>query len=840
MVFVCISAANYSSPIIYEFKMMFKRDILMRFNYQGFTKSNGVISFMKRVLFLTVILLVSSYNLFSQTGSVSGIIYDKVSGVTLTNVDVYIESTSQKSVTDLRGNFLIENVNPGKYDLKFYHDGYKSGIIPVTVEAKKTVIVEIKLTPSEITTGEITVTSVRYETILKDVPLPMEIVSEDEISKKPYQTISDALDNKPGLSVTRDGIWASDISIRGLSKANVVMNVDGNRVETATDISARLSLVDINDIDRIEVIKGGVSSLYGTGAFGGVVNIFTKNGDFSNKFIYGSSLIGGYNSVNKSPGGYLSFYASNQKFFAKVSGSIRDARNTMTPKGELPNSQFKDNNISANLGVRPLNNHEFRLSYQRYEAIDAGLPGGGTLFPATAVVKYPKENRDMVSGEYSIKNLIKPLKKLSLKYFYQSIFRDVENIPNQISSIKTTSGKLKQKVYVLSITPNARHYTNGMQFKADWEIGKYNYLITGIDMWRRALDSKREKNQKIENYDTTTGNITSTILKTIGEKPIPDADYTSMGAYVQDEYRALNDKLKVNAGGRVDKIRVTNSTTLQPVYEIVNGTRNNTPTGQKTIWNARETDDISWSANIGALYSLTKNYDVTLNLSRSFRSPSLEERYQYIDLGSSLRVGNPDLAPEKGMFGDLGFRVWRDKVTFSGNVFYNSFEDLVTEIPGTYENKPAFIKTNVGQARLYGYDFEFMYNFIKSFVAYGSLSYVRGEDTENKTNLPFIPPLNGRIGLKFSVHNYVNFDLNTALFDKQDFTAAGELNTPGYTVFNIGISSIPLKYKFLSCQLFAGVENILDKEYRNHLSSNRGVIVDEPGRNFYAKVKLDF
>lgn len=795
---------------------------------------------MKRFLFLTVILLVSSYNIFSQTGSVSGIIYDKVSGVTLTSVDVYIESTLQKSVTDLRGNFLIENVNPGNYDLQFYHDGYKSGRAAIKIESGKVTQIEIRLIPSEITTGEITVTSVRYETMLKDVPLPMEIVSEDELLKKPYQSVSDALDNKPGLSVTRDGIWSSDISIRGLSKGNVVLNVDGNRIETATDISARLSLVDINDIDRIEVIKGGVSSLYGTGAFGGVVNIFTKNGDFSNKFIYGSSFIGGYNSVNKSPGGYLSLYASNQKFFAKVSGSIRDARNTMTPKGELTNSQFKDNNISANLGVRPIKNHEFRLSYQRYEAIDAGLPGGGTLFPVNAIVKYPKENRDMVSGEYRIKDLLKPLKNLSVKYFYQSILRDVENIPNQISYIRTPSGKIKQKVNVLSITPNARHYTNGMQFKADWIIGKYNFLITGIDMWRRALDSRRERNQRIENYDTTSGNITSTVLKTIGEKPIPDADYTSMGAYVQDEYRALNDKLKVNAGGRIDKIRVTNSSVLQPVYEIVNGVRNNYPTGQKIIWNARETDDLSWSANIGGIYSLTKNYDVTLNLSRSFRSPSLEERYQYIDLGSSLRVGNPDLAPEKGIFGDAGLRVWRDNVTFTGNVFYNSFEDLVTEIPGTYENKPAYIKTNVGQARLYGYDFEFMYNFVKSFVAYGTLSYVRGEDTENKTNLPFIPPLNGRLGIKFSVYNYVNFDVNTALFDKQDYTAAGELNTPGYAVFNLGISSIPIKYGFLSCQLFAGVENILDKEYRNHLSSNRGIIVDEPGRNVYAKIKVDF
>jgi len=795
---------------------------------------------MKRILFLTVLLLISSYSLFSQTGSVTGVIYDKISGVTLSGVDVLIESTSQKSVTDLRGNFLFEKVKPGNYSLQFYHDGYKSGRVSVSAESEKAVYVEIQMVPSEITTGEITVTSVRYETILRDVPLPMEIVSDDEIMKKPYQTISDALDNKPGLSVTREGIWASDISIRGLSRANVILNVDGNRIETATDISARLSLVDINDVDRVEVIKGGVSSLYGTGAFGGVVNIYTKNGDFSNKFIYGSSLISGYNSVNKSPSGWLSLFASNKKFFAKVSGSIRDAKNTMTPSGELPNSQFKDNNVSVNLGVRPINNHEFRLSYQRYEAIDVGLPGGGTLFPLSAVVKYPKENRDMVSGEYSIKNLIKPLKNISVKYFYQSILRDVENIPNQTAIVKTPSGKIKQKVYVLSITPNARHYTNGLQFKADWEIGKYNNLITGVDVWMRALDSKREKKQRIENYDTTSGNITSTILKTTGEKPIPDADYRSIGGYVQDEFKALDDKLKINLGGRVDQIRVTNSTTLQPVYDITNGVRNNSPAGQKILWTSNEASDVSWSANLGALYSLTKNYDITLNVSRSFRSPSLEERYQYIDLGSYIRVGNPNLTPEKGMFGDLGFRVWRDNVTFSGNVFYNSFENLVTEIPGTYDNRSAYIKTNVGQARLYGYDFEFMYNIIKSFVVYGSLSYVRGEDTENKVNLPLIPPLNGKAGVKFTVHNYVNFDINTALFDKQENTAAGELNTPGYAVFNAGISSIPIKYKFFACQIFAGVENIFDKDYRNHLSSNRGLIVQEPGRNFYAKLKLDF
>ena len=113
---------------------------------------------------------------------------------------------------------------------------------------------------------------------------------------------------------------------------------------------------------------------------------------------------------------------------------------------------------------------------------------------------------------------------------------------------------------------------------------------------------------------------------------------------------------------------------------------------------------------------------MTFNTARSFRSPSIEERYQYIDLGSYLRIGNPYLNPEQGLFADLGLRIWKNTYRFSGNIFMNSFTDLVIEKSGTYDNKPAFIKTNVGKAILYGYDFDFMYNFYKSYVVYGSLS----------------------------------------------------------------------------------------------------------------------
>ncbi len=773
-------------------------------------------------------------------GSVSGTITDMISDFPIQGANVGIETAGKNVASDANGLFRIEGLKAGSYNISVNHVGYKSGKVEITIIEDKNLEVKIKLSPSEIETGEITVSSVRYETMLKDIALPLEVVSDDEILRRPVNNIAEALDNKPGISLTRDGIWSTDVSIRGISKAGVVILVDGNRIETATDLSARLSMIEVSDIERIEVIKGGVSSLYGTGAIGGVINIFTKGGDFSNKTLLTGSLVSGYNTVNKNAGGWLSLNASSQLWYAKLTGSIRSASNTMTPNGELLNSQFRDNNISAYLGFKPLANHEFRLTYQNYNAKDVGIPGGYPLFPNNALVSYPQEKRELISAEYRIKDITKSFKNFSVKYYYQHILRDVENIPYTVQIKPAGNGQPKQRISVLKITPVANHYTNGILAQTDWTLGKYNYLILGIDTWQRSLDSKREKEQKIETFDSAGTIVVSTLYKTLGEKPIPDADYSSVGVFAQDELKLFADKLKITVGGRADWIRVTNSITYQPYYEKINGVINYSPAGQKKIWDAKEADDFSWSSNLGALYSLSKSIDVTFNISRSYRSPSLEERFQYIDLGSLLRVGNPYLEPEKGVFLDAGVRVWKSSFTFTGNIFYNTFVDLAAEVPGTYEGRQAAIKTNIGKARLYGYDFGVMYNFYKSFTAYGTMAYVRGEDTENSINLPQIPPLNARLGIKFSILNYVNADLNTVLFDKQNNTAPLEFDTPGYAVFNAEFGSLRVKTGPVFLQVFAGIENILDKEYRNHLATNRGGITVEPGRNFYAKLKLDF
>ena len=794
-------------------------------------------------LFLIFFIAISNFA-FCQNGVVKGTIRDYSTYNLLAGVTISLDSSNFQAVTGIDGKFIITNIPDGDYTVKFSHPGYFTEKRSYTnstnrITVQNTLVCDIILERNEFETSEIVVTSTRYKTLLKDVPLPMEVVDDQQILNSSANTVSDILDTKPGLSLTREGIWSTDISIRGLSRNNIVTLIDGNRIETANDLSARLSMIDLNDIDRIEIIKGGSSSLYGTGAFGGIINVITKNYGFDNKTYLRGSIISGYNSVNSEGTGNLSLNAGSKFWFAKLSGTLRNAQNTQTPQGELKNSQYYDNNLSSTLGLKPFSNHLLKLDFQRYDAKDVGIPGS-SLFPTNAVVSYPEEKREMYSAEYNITDLFKPLKTISLKYYYQTILRDVQNIPNQVVLKKASNGNITQKVSVDNILPVANHYTNGLQFRTDWMIGKFNNVIIGADMWQRSLSSDRQKFQTIQKFDSTTGNLINTTLQITGEKPLPEADYRSLGGYAQDEIKLLDSKLKINLGARVDRINITNSTTLNPYYVIVNGVRNNNPPGQVILWNAAESHDVSWSSNLGVIYSVFKDVDVTLNAARSFRSPSLEERYQFIDLGSFVRVGNPNLSPEKGYFGDFGLRVWKPTFNFNGNIFMNSFVDLVVEEPGTFEGRPAYIKTNVGKAILYGYDFDFMYYFYKSIVLHGSLAYVRGEDTENNLDLPQMPPLNGRIGLSSPVLKYFIVDLSSTLFNAQDKVAPGEISTPGYAVFNLGINTTAIPFYFLKIGFFGGVENIFDKSYRNHLSSNRGSVTAEPGRNFYLKIRTEF
>jgi outer membrane receptor protein involved in Fe transport len=127
----------------------------------------------------------------------------------------------------------------------------------------------------------------------------------------------------------------------------------------------------------------------------------------------------------------------------------------------------------------------------------------------------------------------------------------------------------------------------------------------------------------------------------------------------------------------------------------------------------------------------------------------------------------------------------------------------------------------------------------KQVFVYANAAYVRGQDTYTGTPLALIPPLNGKIGVNSSVLPHFTLDLSASFFGEQDRIADWEYTTAGYTYFDIAMVSHRFYWSALQSRVMFGIDNILDKSYRNHLASNRGLVTAEPGRNFWIRVQLE-
>ncbi|MFA6978731.1 MAG: TonB-dependent receptor [Ignavibacteriaceae bacterium] len=771
-----------------------------------------------------------SLEFFAQSFSLSGYIRDMKTGKVLDGA-VVILNNNHHTVTNNRGYYSFKNLFKGSYSVKVSRLGYKSFPATVIIE-NEAVTKDFSIEPSPIEFDEVLVNSNRASKYLRNSPYSELLIDKTQIETRSFQSVSDVLKEQPGLSLLRDGIWGIEINIRGLSRENLVTLIDGNRIATSTDVAARLSMIDLDDVERIEVIKGASSSIYGSGATGGIINVITKTPSFNENFMLKGNFSSGLSTVNKMLFSSGSINTGNSFWSSKISGSFRKAGNTKTPAGELKNSQFKDYSFSATINFIPLENNLLKFNYQLFKADDVGIPGASVFLP-NAEVRYPDEKREMISAGYEIQNISKLFYKFSLKYSYQVIDRNVENLPHVISidTIKAI------RATVLKINPSATHKNNNLQIQSDFILGENNNLVLGLDYWDRNYSGIREKFQKIETL-ASDGSVLSTTNKVVGEKPLPDSKYKSLGFFAQDDAALLDEKLFLTIGARIDKIYVSGESTLNPLYEIVNGKINYTPKGQKIIWNRIKTDEISNSSNLGLKYLCNEKIDLTLSLGYSFRSPSLEERFQYIDQGGLVRVGDPNLKSEKGKSVDLGFRYYTSDFKLISSIFYNRFKDLVSEIPGTFEGKNAFVKTNIGEAQLYGFDLHSEYNFLNDYIFHFTASYVKGDDITAKSNLPGIPPLNGNAGIKFTLLNYLVADFSSTIFAQQNKIATGEMKTPGYVYFNLSCTSTYIEFGLIEAQAAGGIENIFNKDYRNHLSTGRGFIKSEPGRNIFLKLNL--
>jgi hemoglobin/transferrin/lactoferrin receptor protein len=788
---------------------------------------------------------------FAVNGQViTGLVKDAGTSKGVSYVDVQVfNSMGQESgsaLTDPDGIFTISGLSKGSYKFKVTCLGYYPGSIDIDITGESQTGLVIELKPAMIPLGEVLVSSLRYEKLEKDISMPVAVIPRENFPRQSAVTLSDVLSNEPGISLVRDGGWGTSVNIRGLGESRLVTLVDGNRIETANDLVAGLSLFDVNEIERVEIFKGAASSVFGTGAMGGVVNILTKHGNYYDKPTIHGSATGVFEGVNTLFGTNVAVESGAKAWRVRLSGGYRTAGDYRTPDGIMANSGFNDRNVNAAIGVKPLKNHELEINAQQYQAFDVGIPGGAPFGP-TALATYPEEKRQLISAKYTVKNLLPNMTEVSLRAYHQYILRDVELIPNTPASVVGN-----YRMTALRTTPRGEHNTSGMVLETRWKTGTNGQLIGGIDLWQRRLETSRQKFILQELLDPFQMVIKSMeVVKT--EKPNPDSRFGSGGVFVQQDQKMLDGKLDLTFGLRADLIRVANETGLDPVGLSVDGVEKVPVPNQRITFQADTVRALSWSANVSAMYHLKSDLDITANIGRSFRSPSLEERFKYIDLGAKVRLGDPGLRPEKGLFGDLGLRIWKSRFQLQANAFVHYLNDMIVEQPGIFvyslaagtetgltDTLPALVNANVDRALLTGFDASFNYQPLRNLVLYAKAAYVRGINLSAGGNLPLIPPMMVAAGLRYQLPGVFTAEWTTSWTSTQRKVATGEKETGGYFLTDVAINSSPIKVGVTSFQMFAGVDNLFNKAYRNHLATNRGLITAEPGRNLFIKLVINF
>ncbi len=230
---------------------------------------------MIKKLFLLLFLLVTT-QIFSQSYNLSGVVSDS-SGVPLIGANVILQQTSYGAATDSQGRFSITSLKPGKYSIEVSMIGYASKFLSNLNITNKSISLNIILSKKIIESEQVVVTAGKYEQKISELPVSANIISSEELAKKDITDLSDMMRFVPGVNMVDD-----QISIRGSSGysrgagTRVLLEIDGIPYFTGDTGEIIWEILPVSEIQKVEVIKGAASSLYGSSAIGGVVNIITQ------------------------------------------------------------------------------------------------------------------------------------------------------------------------------------------------------------------------------------------------------------------------------------------------------------------------------------------------------------------------------------------------------------------------------------------------------------------------------------------------------------------------------------------------------------------------------------
>lgn len=667
----------------------------------------------------------------------------------------------------------------------------------------------------ELKTNDIVVTATRTSKALKDVPMSVGVVTEKEISKRSTNTIGSLLEDVPGVSLENDGTpGLVRVGIRGENAFRTLVLVDGQKVSEHSSMSGSPMLVAPSSVERIEVIKGPASVLYGSDALGGVVNIITKKQTDKS---FGGDVSAGYNS------GYqaawtesAALYGSNNGFNFRLTGFYANAGNLITPNGTVDNT----NSISRS--------GTLHLSYDFDEQASIGLNGEifeGAFHTSSEVesgldsfkVDIPLWDRKKINIYAKFLDLNDYCTNLRFDAYYQ---RTHKKMRNQME----TSG--------IDLDIKASNYieTFGLSTLSEWQLGSSNYLIAGLnadfDNMHATKDNSVEgqMGRMYMNSNTVTRyngyqNTYSAFLS--NETTLPSDFAATYGV----RYTFVESGLQNND---------VNKTTAMTMNGVTSTTVKNTK------GNTDRSVESKPVLNLGIVYSGFEDLALRANWSQGFRTPIIQEKYLSSSMGStSTTEGNPDLDPETSNNYELGARYFGGNFDVNSALFYNKIKNFITT---RQVSSNLYRYENVAQARTFGMEFDFDYTFDNGLKPYTSWNFIRRkyQALEYETYYTNLPEFTYRAGLNYN-KDWDEWSIGADAYARgagarkidANRSSSGEFErAPGYTTANLAFNLAFGAQKQYTLNLAA--LNIFDKTYYVNDA------IAEPGRHFEINMNAKF
>lgn len=658
----------------------------------------------------------------------------------------------------------------------------------------------------EVDLSRIVVTPYRYGESLAKTAADVTVVTEEEIEGSNAQNITDVLKSISGI-VVKDiyGNGAkTSVDIGGFgeqSALNVLVLVDGRRVNDVDLSGVDWSQVPLDQVERIEVVRGGSGAvLYGDNASSGVINIITKKGSGKPKVNleaeYGSyamnkqklSVDGGLDNKlsywlsgsRQSTNGYRKNTFNNAKdFSSKVSYDFTDILSAHFDSGfhdssyGLPGALFqgdidKHNRRYAPYGDDHVNNKDY-------------------YFVVGAKSEFPKIGDLNIDFSYRKKN--------TEAYFLSS------GNPTQRNKIET-----------FGLTPK---YTISSSI-----LGRENKFVTGLDYYRVFYNSS--------NYDKSNE---STL------KSYTNVNKTSLAGYLQDELSIL-EQLSLVGGYRYEIARYTFG------YHDASG------------WNPdqdKKTTPIMEVFNAGLVYTYKDDSNIFLNIGRSFRFPEVDE-FNYTDASYQQQL-NTNLKPQKALNYQVGIRhnfFDRFKGSFSlfrmdvkNEIYYNATDNYSF---GYWDGKTDNYDRTVHE----GFEASVEAKLSSRVTSYGNYTFTNAYfdgGQYNNNDIPLVPHHKATVGLKFILPSHFTLNVTGNYVGKRYFmndqaNAYSRLN--GYMVADTNLC-----WSYKDVKVTFGINNLFNKQYSEYAGvlqgyTPRGYPVGDkfyypsPERNFILKANYTF